>query len=232
MNKAIFKSWVFWVGFLLYEVSTIVAFILLPNARGIPSWGNVLWKGFGIGLTMLLYYLYASYKTNYMSQAQRDEMLRTMLGCVASLRRLDNLQNLRSNIFIFDRKRKVYRIIAFHNMDSDDDRNVELPQNMGCTGEAWRTKQQVWGPKEHILHVGNHKIPQEQVSKIRLDLEWICSTPITDWAANVIAVLNFDGNKPMSQQQQQEVKQQASRLAGELQHLLAPCRQYLGSRAS
>jgi hypothetical protein len=230
MPKALLKTGPFWVGLVLYEVSTVTAIVLFPNTQAIPGWANTLIKIAVILIMIMLYYLYARYKSDYMTQAERQKLLETMLACVDQVRRLDASQNLRSNIFVFDRKKRIYRIVASHNMADDDDRNVEIPENLGCTGEAWRSRGQVWGPKGHILHVGDHRIPEDQVKKIRTDLEWICSTPITDWDGNVIAVLNFDGNKAMNDEQQLQIKQQASRLASELGFLLASCKTYAKAR--
>ncbi len=207
------KSVPFWLGVILFGASTVVALSSLSKP-------NVLFK-IGIALLLLGFYCLLQYfNQKSLSKDEARTKSDTRLKCVNALAHLQPGQNLRSNIFRFNKKKHVYYIWQHHNMESDDDKTVELPDGQGCTGIAWESGTQQWGDEGDILKVGMHRIPDPQAEKIRHDLRWICSTPIKDCRSRIIAVLNFDGNMPMDDDKKIVVKQHASRVADELGSIL------------
>lgn len=213
MKFKILKTPAFWAGLTLYEFSTIIAIIFIPNT----SLNSTL-KVVFIGLSFILYFICQIFMVNQLSQLKIKQCVQMRLADIKSLQHLDKDQNLRANIFILNRKRRYYYIAENHNMEADSDKNINIPENMGCTGEAWRNKTQVWGNKAHILKIGDHRIPEKEVTKVRTDLEWVCSTPIVR-NQSVVAVLNFDGNRQMDFTQQDTIKQLANRVTSELSEI-------------
>lgn len=210
MNFGILKTPAFWTGLALYELSTVVAILFIPSTSL-----NIVFKMLLIVLSVILYFAWQLFMVNQLSQLKIKQNVQARLADVKGLQHLDQSQNLRANVFILNKRNKYYYIAESYNMETDADKNINIPENMGCTGEAWRNKTQVWGDKAHILKVGDHRIPEKEVQKVKTDLEWICSTPIVK-NRNVIAVLNFDGNKQMDPTQRNTIKQNASRTASEL----------------
>lgn len=210
MNWKILKTVSFWLGFAIYMVSVIIAIMSLSEDKLHAFLRLPL-----IMLCSLLYFALEFSKATAFNRLNTQKNVCQKLACVDTLKFLSRNQNLRSNIFLFDKKKKNYRIVEHYNMAADDDANIEIPENMGCTGEAWRTSSQVWGDKDHILHEGDKKISIDQARKVREDLEWICSTPIIK-EGKVIAALNFDGNQKMDASQKSMIKNHANRVAKEL----------------
>jgi hypothetical protein len=209
MRWGLLKRPSFWVGLAIAVGAIVIAVAKLDTD---PHWKIVI-----IGAMGVLYLLSQYFNVSYLSKADAKEQVQMRLECVNSLKHLDPTQNLRANIFIFSKKSNSYHIIHQYNMQTDSDKDVELPKGEGCTGRAWTSRTQVWGDKGQILRSGDHRVPENQVSKIRPDLEWVCSTPIFDTKRReVVAVINFDGNKPMDPKQQQVVMEHANRLAHEL----------------
>lgn len=209
MNFKILRTFAFWAGFAVFEFATVLAIISIPSTvLGRTS------KALFLILSFLLYFFSAVGIGQLLKFKVKNE-IRTKLSQVDVLKNLEPSQNLRSNIFLFNKKSGKYYIVESYNMNIDCDRTIEIPENMGCTGEAWRTKTQVWGEKNRIFKDGNHRLPEEPLKKVRKDLEWICSTPIVK-NQKVIAVLNFDGNKQMNVSQKETIKQHANRVASDL----------------
>jgi hypothetical protein len=195
MNFKIFKACSFWTRFAIFEFATVLAIISIPSTI--------------LGSTTKVLFLVLSFPLYFFSETGIGQLLKlkvkheiqTKLSQVDVLNNLEPSQNLRANIFLLNKKGGKYFIVESYNMNTDCDRTIEIPENMGCTGEAWRTKTQIWGEKDRIFKDGNHRLPEGPLKKVRKDLEWICSTPIVN-NQKVIAVLNFDGNKKMTESQQ------------------------------
>ena len=214
MKLDVFKTPRFLSGFFLFEVLTIVAVVQLPIGKEL--------KGLVMLVASILYSLTQLYKADHLTKDEAIKQIQMRLRCVDVLKSLEPEQNLRSNVFLQDKKREIYYIWQYYNMDTDPAKNItEIPKGRGCTGNAWKLKQPIWGDKKDIFGDGKYGLPIDQESKIHLDLEWICSAPIVNEKRNVIAVLNFDGNKPMNDNQKEFVKQHAERIASELGQVLS-----------
>lgn len=213
MKLAVLKTPRFLLGLLLFGLLTIIAVVQLPVGKEL--------KVLAILIASILYGLSQLYKADHLTKDEAKNQTQMRLRCVDVVKILQPDQNLRSNVFLWDKKKKVYHIWQYYNMDTDPAKNVtEIPKGRGCTGNAWESKQQTFGDKEDIFGDGKYHLPSDQESKISHDLEWICSTPILNEKRNVIAVLNFDGNKPMYDSQKEFIKQHAERVASELNHVL------------
>lgn len=211
MNTAIFKTKGFYVGLTLFLIMTLIAVLKLEFS---------IYKRIAIILVCLvLYVLQEAYQTSELYNKLKPEIVEGILASIDKFLKFDDRQRLRSNIFFYKKKNKHYFIKYHHNMETCDDKSMEIPENLGCTGEAWRSKKQVWGDKDKIFKVGDFKVPLEQLEKVPKDLEWICSTPILR-DSNVIAVMNFDGNKPVSQEQQKEIMNHCSNTCEKLNKIL------------
>lgn len=209
MNFKILKTRAFWARIAVFEFTIMLAILSVPSTA-LYGTGKVL-------LVIISFPIYFLGETGIrqLLKFKVQHEIQTKLSQVDTLQHLDQSQNLRSNIFLLKKKYKQYYLAESYNMKTDDDRTLEIPENMGCTGEAWRTKMQVWGEKGRIFQDGNHRIPKELLKKVKEDLEWICSTPIIK-KQNVVAVLNFDGNKPMNEEQRKIIESHANCVASEL----------------
>ena len=217
MKLGFLKTPRFWAGFGLFVLCTAIAVLQLPSPPVSISYKILL-----IICGCILYFLSQLYKAGHVTKDEAKNQTQMRLRCVDVLKILKPDQNLRSNIFFWDKKRKVYYIWQYHNMDTDPAKSVtEILKGQGCTGNAWESMQQIWGDKTDIFGNGKYSLPSDQESKVSTDLEWICSTPIVDRKRNVIAVLNFDGDKPMNEDQKKFIKQHAERVASELGQILS-----------
>jgi hypothetical protein len=104
-------------------------------------------------------------------------------------------------------------------MDEFGDANLRIPKNMGCTGHAWREKEQIFAKVKQLYGDGMFRIPTEEYSSVPKDLMWICSTPIIK-NGKIIGVLNFDGDKAVTAKQIKIISMYANTLATELSELL------------
>ena len=138
------------------------------------------------------------------------------LSCVDLLHSIDTNQCLRSNIFVYYKNSEHYTMKYKYNMEEWPDKTIKIPVNRGCTGDAWNEKTQIFRTRDIFIDKDKTSgVPQEELNKVPNDLEWICSTPIFD-NNNVLAVLNFDGNKEMTEQDKEKIKVHARRVASEL----------------
>lgn len=211
MNTSIFKTWGFYVGLALFLIMTFIAVLKLDF--------SIYIKVATIFACLVLYVLQETYQTSELYNKLKPEIVDGILASIDKFLKFDDSQRLRSNIFFYKKNQKKYFIKYQHNMETSDDKSMELPENLGCTGEAWRSKKQVWGNKDKILKIGDYRVPSEQLEKVPLDLEWICSTPILR-DSDVIAVMNFDGNKPVSEEQQKEIMNHCSNICIKLKEIL------------
>ncbi|MBA7688779.1 hypothetical protein ES703_97268 [subsurface metagenome] len=209
MNFKILKTRAFWTRVAIFEFTIVLAILFVPS--------TTLSGTIKVLLIVLSFPLYFFSETGIgpLLKIRVKQEIQTKLSQVDTLKHLNKSQNLRSNIFLLDKKHKRYYIAESYNMKTDNDRTLAIPENMGCTGEAWRTKMQVWGERDRIFKDGNHRIPEELLKKVKEDLEWICSTPIIK-NQNVVAVLNFDGNKPMNEEHRKIIESHANCVASEL----------------
>jgi len=215
MNKTdIFKTARFWLGFLLFFLSIGLAVVQLD--LGIPlKFGLVIFA-------LVLFSLSQLVQADRLSKNEAKRQIETRLKCVDTLKVLDSDQDLRSNVFLWDSKKGHYYIFQHYGMESDLATSVtEIPKGKGCTGVAWDRKQQIWGNEKDIFEGGEYALPKDEEAKVNRDLKWICSTPVTNEKRNVIAVLNFDGNKLMDEKQRNFIKHHAARVAGELNQILS-----------
>lgn len=213
----ILKTARFWLGFGLFFFSTSVAVAQLR----LP-WDGLLLKIGAVVFALMLYSLSQLIKAGQLSRDDARNQVQLRLNCVQTLRFLDPDQNLRSNLFIWNRNKEHYYIWQHYGMETDLATSVtEIPKGKGCTGTAWEQKEQVWGDKVEIFGNGKYALPGDQERKVRHELEWICSTPVVDKKRKVIAVVNFDGNKPMDASKKEFIKQHAARIAGELGQILS-----------
>lgn len=210
--NALLKSPAFWVGLLGFLFLTILA--LLSNKKRSVWLICIL---VATGLYTSQYYL--NYKENI--KEIKEKLIQSKLSSIERFKHFDPSQTLRSNIFLSKQKngKTIYYVACFYNMDAYEDKQIEILENMGCTGEAWSTKRQVWGDKKRIFQEGKYRVPDDQLKKVWRDLEWICSTPIIK-DGNVIAVLNFDGNKRLTRIQQEQISDYCKKLIDELKTLI------------
>jgi len=97
-------------------------------------------------------------------------------------------------------------------MDSYDDKNLEVPLNMGCTGAAWQSKQQKFVLRKDFQQEAKHYLPESEWKKVWKDITWICSTPVFK-NHQIIAVLNIDGDKNPGVEVQERIKRKGQSLA-------------------
>ncbi len=179
---------------------------------------SIAWKVIIVFTVVVLYSINQFYHSKKMSEQIKAKLIFGILKSIEQFKHLIPGQRLRSNIFF--KKKVTYKIKYSYNMDEFADKNIEIPVNLGCTGEAWRTKRQIFGPKEKIFIGGEYKVPDEQLKKVPGDLEWVCSTPILNESGDVIAVLNFDGNRVLNPEQQDKIKRHSLRISQDLQEIL------------
>ena len=208
----------FLIGLALFFLLTLFSVISLPSSVGTP---------YKIGLAVLTILLYSAsqfYTSGQLSEVEAKEQTDLCLHCVDVLKVIDSTQNLRSNVFRWDKKQSAYCIWAYYNMDTDPAKNVTaIPKDKGCTGKAWTTKTQIWAERDRIFGNGEFALPPDQENKISRELEWICSTPIIHPKKKiVIAVLNFDSNKKVADPDNiRFIKEHAERVATELGGVLS-----------
>lgn len=171
-------------------------------------------------IVVILFAFNQAFQYEKLSQQVKKELINSKLETVNQFNHFVPGQKLRSNIFFFNEKKRKYYIKYQYNMDEDRDKNIEIPENLGCTGEAWRTKVQVFGTKDMIFAGGPFRIPEEELVKVSKDLEWVCSTPILDDNGNVIAVMNFDGNRKLIPEQIDQIKSHCRKISAELKDIL------------
>ena len=208
MKIELFLKKSFWVGLLLFFLLTSIA----VYALSISVWC----KCFLVALLLVLYSVQQLFQWPELTEGLNKKLIEKTLSGVESFKKFNNGQRFRSNIFFYNNKQKKFYLKYGYNMDIHEDKNLHIPINMGCTGEAWRDRKQVWGDREKIFNEGSYRVPCEELTKVPKDLEWICSTPIFDDTGNVIAVLNFDGNRAVNIGQQEEVKNHGLAMAEEL----------------
>jgi len=205
----------FLLGLLSYLFVVVLALIAIPKI------GKPL-KVFMLIVAILLYgWNYYSNKQE-MTQSFKDELIKSKFATIERFQHFNPEQRLRVNIFKQHRRGKeiFYTITYSYNMDNDADKLIEIPDNMGCTGEAWNSKKQVWGDQKRIFEEGRYRVPDEELKKVPADLVWICSTPILGKYGEVMAVINIDGNRHVEEKQKEEIKKHCNLLADELKSLL------------
>jgi len=200
----------FWVGLAQY-LFVIMLTLLAIRTRFLVKMGIVL-------VAIILFIGQFTLTNKEITKVFKENIIKTKLATVEQFKYFEPVQRLRSNIFLAKKKngRVVYFIAHSFNMNENDDKNIEIPENMGCTGEAWNTKQQIWGDKKRIFEEGRYRVPDEELKKVEKDLFWVCSTPILDRHGNVVAVLNFDGNRDLNEKQIEEIKTHCKKIAEEL----------------
>lgn len=208
------KTPTFILGGLLLIIFTIFAVININIWLG--------WKIIIVCAVFVIYSINQFYSSKKISEKIKAKIISTLLKSIDQFRQFIPEQKLRSNIFFLYKKGKgrVYRIKYSYNMDESEDKNIEIPENLGCTGEAWRTKHQVFGTQEKIFRAGEYKVPEDQLKKVPSDLKWICSTPILDYKGDVIGVMNFDGNRELNPDQIEQIKGHCQRTSEELKEIL------------
>lgn len=216
-STAIFKTVGFWSSLLLFLIPTTMTVVKLDQKGAtLPIKGGVLlaWTG--------LFVVSQLVQAVRLSKEEARRQIDVRLRCVDTLKALNPDQNLRANIFFWDKKKKCYYIGQHHGMEADPAKSLtEIPKGKGCTGAAWEGQEQIWGDEADIFGEGSYALPKAQEEKVNRDLKWICSTPVTDGKRKVIAVLNFDGNKPMRETERDFVKKHAARIAGELSEIIS-----------
>lgn len=172
-----------------------------------------------VGILVALYVFNEIVVRNKIATPFKKDLIKTKLSTIDQFLCFDQSQMLRANIFKLNKKTKCYYIEYQYNMDNFSDKAISIPVNKGCTGEAWLTKNQIWGDQHKIFSEGSFNVPKEQYNKVPTDLIWICSTPIVK-KDQVIAVMNFDGNKPMSAIQQLQIQKYCHRLVEEIKEII------------
>lgn len=211
MRKAIFKTKGFYVGLVLFSVLTLIA-VLKPDL-------NMCLRSIIIFVCLILYVFQEMYQASELLNKVNPIIINGILASIDKFLQFDSTQRLRSNIFFCNEKTKKYFIKYKYNMDLDNDKNIQIAVNRGCTGDAWSQKKQVWGTKDLIFSKGDYRLTSDELEKVPSDLEWICSTPILK-DDEVIAVLNFDGNKPMDSAQQKEIMDHCNKICEKIKEIL------------
>jgi hypothetical protein len=179
------------------------------------------WKVLWIVLMSALFMLQQSMQAkNLFSEAKKENIARAILPIIDGAKQWAPDMRTRANVFFLDKKKAEYYIKYQYNMDNFDDRNIRIPTHMGCTGDAWRTQDQVWCYANEIFSNGNYRVPQEWLKTVPKDIKWIVSTPIRV-DSDVIAVLNIDGNQNLSEEKEGSMGQQSKRLAEALGRILS-----------
>jgi hypothetical protein len=210
----VLKTVGFWSSLSLFLIPTLMTVFKLDWQWAVKLGLFIPWTG--------LFVLSQFLKAFELSREQAKAQTETRLRCVETLKMLNPDQTLRANVFLWDRKKKCYYIWHHHGMDTDLAKSfTEIPRSQGCTGAAWEGEKQIWGNEADIFGKGQYALPKDQEEKVNRDLKWICSTPVRNARRKVIAVLNFDGNKPMDMTECAFVRAHATRVAGELSEILS-----------
>jgi hypothetical protein len=210
-KNPIFKMRTFYLGLFLFAPGAFTLYSRIPFSTPYPE---------VIIFSLIVAYIFNEhYKRLELANKAKPEDITRLISLVGSFGVIGN-QRVRANIFKPDTKVAMYKICYHHNMDSDNDRDVEIPFNMGCTGEAHRTGVQIFcADKRQFIKPGTRQIPDEQAAKLKTDLEWICSTPIIR-DGDVLAILNIDGDKLVNDDFYSLVKQFSVRCARLLSDIL------------
>lgn len=211
MRTEIFKTRGFYVGAALFFIITWVAIWQLAFSMEIRI---VI-----IVLCLVLYVWQDMYQTSELYDKVKPIIVEGILASIDKFLQFDNTQRLRSNIFFCNEKTKKYFIKYKYNMDLDNDKSIEIAINRGCTGDAWSQKKQVWGTKDTIFSKGDYRLTADELEKVPSDLEWICSTPVLK-DNEVIAVLNFDGNRQLTEEQQKQIRDHCQKRCEKLKEIL------------
>ena len=174
---------------------------------------RAVWKVFWVILLSGLFITQQFFQAkNLLSETKRESIARAILPIVNGTKHWAPKMRTRANVFFLDKEKSEYYIRYQYNMDNFDDKNIRIPTHMGCTGDAWRTQDQVWCLANEIFSDGNYRVPQEWLKTVPKDIKWIVSTPIRV-DGNVIAVLNIDGNQNLSKEAEDAMGQQSRQLA-------------------
>lgn len=141
-------------------------------------------------IVTVLYCLNEYFKNLEITKNANKKIIKALLARVESLKQFNRGQRLRSNIFC--KVNGGYKLIHHYNMDNNNDREITIPENMGVTGEVFRTGIQEIGNRDELA--SKYRTPPDIIAKAPSDLQWICSTPIKDKNDRVIYTLSIDGN--------------------------------------
>jgi hypothetical protein len=199
-----------WSGRIVFIITSILIPILFDSKQ--------ISNPIKIGSVIILIGLYIIGEVVKSKAIKDEQIITSMLARVEELKFIDVTQRLRANIFKI--VKRGYRLECSYNMRDHKDKDLFIPENMGITGQVFRTGVQQIGNKQQVFPPNSeYKIPEEMIGKVPPDMEWICSTPITNKKGKVIYVLNFDGNKP-SDGKFPDIMKLGNKLAEELKHCL------------
>jgi len=207
-----FKEPTFCLSIVLFGITTTISVLTLDI--------KLIWKVIIIIIALVIFAIIQLLQARKIGERILGKIIRGDLKTAEQFRYMIPEQRIRSNIFVENKKKRIYNIKYQFNMEGCQDNVIRIPLNLGCTGEAWRTKKQVYGDYSRIRAGGEYKIPDDQLALVPEDLKWVISTPIKDKNGEVIGVLNLDGNKEFSGEQKDKVKRFCNELAEEIQKVL------------
>jgi len=217
-NFKILATAYFWLGFVLWTTSSQLS--IWRSTFDANNWFGAHPLPTKIALsvaTILLYVAYQLFSLHEISSKRLSSDLARLLSSADLLKILSSNLRIRTNIFVPE-GREHFQIKYAHGMDGQDDRNLTIPRNKGCTGEAWRTGNQQFQRKEKFFGNSEFCLPDGLRQKAPPDLEWICSTPLRK-NGSIIAVLNIDGNVAASEPHETAIKDHANRMASVIESL-------------
>lgn len=116
----------FLFGLALFFLLTLFSVISLPTSVS---------ASYKVGLAVLAVVLFSVsqfYTAGQLSEEEAKEQTDLRLHCVDVLKIVEPVQNLRSNVFRWDKKQNAYCIWAHYNMDTDPAKNVTaIPEGKG-----------------------------------------------------------------------------------------------------
>lgn len=137
-------------------------------------------------------------------------------------------QNVRANIFKKSKgkdkdgkKTDGYQIIHQYNMDSNADRDMFIPINMGVTGEVFRTNTPLFSKRQQFRGNASYRLPSYLLDGVPENINWIYSCPIKSKKGKVQMTLTLDGDAIITTtQQEQEIKDVAKKIIDNLNKIV------------
>jgi hypothetical protein len=204
----------------LYRFLSILLFVVGLT----PNFFDLDFLSLGARVTILLLAIVAFVFVDIVqgksiAKEEREKLIRKLLASSSEL----STQGMTVRANIFQAKQdgpKPVHVITHHwNMDSHDDKNLEIPLNMGCTGSTWQSGKQNFTLRDHFKQDAKHYLPADQWAKVWKDMTWICSTPIYK-ENRVFAVLNLDGDGNPDSDTIRRIEKKGQSLASVIEDLI------------
>lgn len=198
-----------WIKFLLYVLPIGLA-ILAPPGHPLRE------KAYYIAAILLAFVLHLVNEALWIESLDKSRQatdLQAVLENVEFIGVLLPEGKIRASLFVLDREGSNHVVRQSYNMERFQDQTIRIPRHLGCTGESWLHKRQVFCNDKRQFLDGTKGITPEEAKKVWKDLAWICTTPILSKKNEVMAVLAIDGNHDLTSDQIEMTKQFGTKAA-------------------